>query len=178
MVGSSSTMAMRRDIAGEYSPSRAHPSACHRFARIARRVAIAAPRVAPLRGLQCLPEQQTGCAHETLGAVSGIGRRARLRGRHGARRNRLAARHADVCRAAPMNREREIALGVECAWTPLPEPPRSSWLWVVFIALLVALGTWQLGSGAWIQAKAWLAKSLIARAWTRTLSGERQAKPW
>ena len=72
-----------------------------------------------------------------------------------------------------MNREREIALGVECAWTPLPEPRRSSWLWVVFIALLVALGTWQLGSGAWIQAKAWLAQSLIARAWTRTLSGER-----
>ncbi len=77
-----------------------------------------------------------------------------------------------------MNREREIALGVECAWTPLPEPRRSSWLWVVFIALLVALGTWELGRGAWIQAKAWLAQSLIAHAWTRTLSGERQAKPW
>src|SRR5882762_7872122 len=132
MVGSSSTMAMRRDIAGEYSPSRAHRSACHRFARIARRVAIAAARVAPVLGLQCLPE-------------------------HG---------------------RREIALGVECAWTPLPEPRRSSWLWVVFIALLVALGTWELGRGAWIQAKAWLAQSLIAHAWTRTLSGERQAKPW
>src|SRR5258708_29171650 len=73
---------------------------------------------------------------------------------------------------------RSIALGVECAWTPLPEPRRSSWLWVVFIALLVALGTWELGRGAWIQAKAWLAQSLIAHAWTRTLSGERQAKPW
>ena len=77
-----------------------------------------------------------------------------------------------------MNRERDIALGVECAWTPLPEPRRSSWLWVVFIALLVALGTWELGRGAWIQAKAWLVQSLIAHAWTRTLSGERQAKPW
>src|SRR5258708_13003664 len=73
---------------------------------------------------------------------------------------------------------RSIALGVECAWPPLPEPRRSSWLWVVFIALLVALGTWELGRGAWIQAKAWLAQSLIAHAWTRTLSGERQAKPW
>jgi len=77
-----------------------------------------------------------------------------------------------------MNRKREIALGVECAWIPLPEPRRSSWLWIVFITLLVALGAWQLGRGAWIQAKAWLAQSLIAHAWARTLSGERQAKPW
>jgi sortase A len=77
-----------------------------------------------------------------------------------------------------VNRERKIALGVECAWTPLPEPRRSSWHWAVFIALLVALGTWQLGRGAWIHAKAWLAQSLIAHAWTRTLSGEHQAKPW
>src|SRR5207247_5426957 len=61
---------------------------------------------------------------------------------------------------------------------PLPEPRRSSWLWIVFITLLVALGAWQLGRGAWIQAKAWLAQSLIAHAWARTLSGERQAKPW
>src|SRR3989441_91271 len=178
MAGSSSTMAMRRDIAGEYSPSGVHPSACHRFARIARRVAIAAPRAAPVLGPQCLPEHRTGGTHETLGTVSGIGRRARLRGRHGARRNRLAARHARVCRAVPMNRKREIALGVECAWTPLPEPRQSSWLWIVFITLLVALGAWELGRGAWIQAKAWLAQSLIAHAWARTLSGERQAKPW
>jgi len=77
-----------------------------------------------------------------------------------------------------MNRKRESALGVECAWTPLPEPRRSSWLWIVFITLLVALGARQLGRGAWIQAKAWLAQSLIAHAWARTLSGERQAKPW
>src|SRR2546427_7937569 len=60
MAGSSSTMAMRRDIAGEYSPSGVHPSACHRFARIARRVAIAAPRAAPVLGPQCLPEHRTG----------------------------------------------------------------------------------------------------------------------
>src|SRR5256885_5874975 len=178
MAGSSSTMAIRRDIAGEYSPSGVHPSACHRFARIARRVAIAAPRAAPVLGPQCLPEHRTGGTHETLAAVSGIGRRARRRGRHGARWNRLGARHARVCGAVPMNREHEIALGVECAWTPLPEPRRSSWLWIVFITLLVALGAWQLGRGAWIQAKAWLAQSLIAHAWARTLSGERQAKPW
>src|SRR2546430_13805142 len=178
MAGSSSTMAMRRDIAGEYSPSGVHPSACHRFARIARRVATRAPGAAPVVGPQCLPEHRTGGTHETLAAVSGIGRRARRRGRHGARRNRLGARYARVCGAVPMNREHEIALGVECAWTPLPEPRRSSWLWIVFITLLVALGAWQLGRGAWIQAKAWLAQSLIAHAWARTLSGERQAKPW
>src|SRR5438552_3345562 len=136
MVGSSSTMAMRRDIAGEYSPSGAHPSACHRFARIARRVAIAAPRAAPVLSPQCLPEHRTGGTHETLAAVSGIGRRARRRGRHGARWNRLGARYARVCGAVPMNREHEIALGVECAWTPLPEPRRSSWLWMVFITKL------------------------------------------
>src|SRR6266705_2739884 len=59
MAGSSSTMAMRRDIAGEYSPSGVHPSACHRFARIARRVAIAAPRATPVLGPQCLPEHRT-----------------------------------------------------------------------------------------------------------------------
>src|SRR5882672_4682507 len=175
MVGSSSMMAIRRDIAGEYSPSRAHPSAAIALPELLG--ALPSPRRAWRRFRVSNAFQNTGDARETLGAVSGIGRRARLRGRHGARRNRFAARHAGVCRAAPMNREREIALGVECAWTPLPEPRRSSWLWVVFIALLVALGTWQLGCGAWIEAKAWLAQSLIARAWTRTLSGERQAKP-
>src|SRR5205814_4999022 len=95
------------------------------FARIARRVAIAAPRAAPVLSPQCLPEHRTGGTHETLAAVSGIGRRARRRGRHGARWNRLGARYARVCGAVPMNREHEIALGVECAWTPLPEPRRS-----------------------------------------------------
>jgi len=77
-----------------------------------------------------------------------------------------------------VSRERDIALGVECAWTPRPQPRRSSWLWVAFVAFLVALATWELGRGAWIQAKAWVAQGLIAHAWTRTLSGERQAKPW
>jgi len=44
--------------------------------------------------------------------------------------------------------------------------------------LLVIFGTWQAGHGAWIQAKAWLAQGLISQAWSRTLQGERQAKPW
>lgn len=45
-------------------------------------------------------------------------------------------------------------------------------------ALLVVLGAWQLGDGLWIEAKAWLAKGLIAQAWSRTLQGEPRAKPW
>jgi sortase A len=44
--------------------------------------------------------------------------------------------------------------------------------------LLIALGAWQLSDGLYIQAKAWLAQELIARAWARTLQGEEHAKPW
>jgi sortase A len=49
----------------------------------------------------------------------------------------------------------------------------------VFLAvLLLVVGSWQFGRGAWIQAKAWLAQGLIAHAWSRTLEGERDVKPW
>lgn len=44
--------------------------------------------------------------------------------------------------------------------------------------LLLAVGVWQVSDGLWIQAKAWLAQILIAQAWSRTLEGEKQAKPW
>jgi sortase A len=44
--------------------------------------------------------------------------------------------------------------------------------------LLLGIGAWQLSDGLYIQAKAWLAQELIARAWTRTLAGEQRAKPW
>ncbi len=44
--------------------------------------------------------------------------------------------------------------------------------------VLLATGAWQFGQGAWIQAKAWLAQELIARAWFRTLQGATAAKPW
>lgn len=46
------------------------------------------------------------------------------------------------------------------------------------IVALAAIGVWQIGSGAYIHAKAWLAQQLIASAWTRTLEGERHVKPW
>ena len=49
---------------------------------------------------------------------------------------------------------------------------------LAFALLLIALGSWQFGRGAWIQAKAWVAQGLIASAWSRTLRGETEAKPW
>jgi len=49
---------------------------------------------------------------------------------------------------------------------------------IIVATLLLAFGAWQAGHGAWIQAKAWLAQVLITQAWSRTLEGERQAKPW
>lgn len=46
------------------------------------------------------------------------------------------------------------------------------------IVALAAIGVWQIASGAYIHAKAWLAQQLIASAWTRTLEGRREVKPW
>jgi sortase A len=46
------------------------------------------------------------------------------------------------------------------------------------VALLAALGVWELGHGAWIHTKARLAQVLLHRAWERTLRGEVAAKPW
>lgn len=46
------------------------------------------------------------------------------------------------------------------------------------MACLLALGFWQLGEGAYIPAKAWLAQHLMIRAWDRAGTGEVQASPW
>jgi len=54
---------------------------------------------------------------------------------------------------------------------------RREWTRMTILAI-AAFGVWQIGSGAYIHAKAWLAQQLIASAWTRTLEGERQVKPW
>jgi sortase A len=51
-------------------------------------------------------------------------------------------------------------------------------LWLCVAVALLVLGGWQLGRGAWIQAKAWLAQGLIAHAWAKTLDGEGGIKPW
>ena len=48
----------------------------------------------------------------------------------------------------------------------------------LLVACLLCLGFWQLGQGAYIPAKAWLAQELMQRAWTRTGSGENRATPW
>jgi sortase A len=55
---------------------------------------------------------------------------------------------------------------------------RGPFPWRSLGAALFAVGAMQFGHGAWIQAKAWLAQALIAQAWSRTLMGEREARPW
>jgi len=49
-------------------------------------------------------------------------------------------------------------------------------LLLAFAAGLVALAA--LGQAGWIWAKAWAARGLIEQAWTETLAGTRQARPW
>ncbi|MEX2126532.1 MAG: class GN sortase [Woeseia sp.] len=46
------------------------------------------------------------------------------------------------------------------------------------MASILCLGFWQLGQGACIPAKAWLAQELMQRAWRRAESGERDVPPW
>ncbi|HXV25154.1 MAG TPA: class GN sortase [Alphaproteobacteria bacterium] len=50
-------------------------------------------------------------------------------------------------------------------------------LWLL-PALLAAAAAWQLGSAGWLWAKAELAQLLLARAWERTLLGEKNVRPW
>jgi len=44
--------------------------------------------------------------------------------------------------------------------------------------LSLALGLWQLGGAALIHGKAWLAQRLLDSAWSETLAGGREVKPW
>ena len=48
----------------------------------------------------------------------------------------------------------------------------------VVVAALLALGFWNLGQGAYIPAKAWLAQELMQHAWLRVTAGEDRAAPW
>lgn len=78
-----------------------------------------------------------------------------------------------------MTRYGDVALGVECAHPPLgwrPPTKRRALPWLAVLLLLV--GAFQFGQGAWIHAKARLAQVLIERAWTRTLEGEAAVRPW
>lgn len=44
--------------------------------------------------------------------------------------------------------------------------------------LLLALAGWQLGGAALLQAKAWLAPALIAKAWDESLESQTPVAPW
>ena len=46
------------------------------------------------------------------------------------------------------------------------------------MACLLCLGFWQLGQGAYIPAKAWLAQELMQRAWSRASAGSDRPAPW
>jgi hypothetical protein len=46
------------------------------------------------------------------------------------------------------------------------------------MSCLLCLGFWQLGQGAYIPAKAWLAQELMQRAWQKTQDGESESPPW
>lgn len=76
-------------------------------------------------------------------------------------------------------RRRDVALGVEYPLRSAdrgqargPQPICAAAL------ILLVLGSWQFGQGAYIHAKAWLAQALLSRAWERTLSGATAVKPW
>lgn len=56
----------------------------------------------------------------------------------------------------------------------LPELRAASLL----VACLLGLGFWQLGQGAWIPAKAWVAQEMMQRAWRRAEAGEVTPPPW
>jgi sortase A len=53
---------------------------------------------------------------------------------------------------------------------------RSPRRWLV--ACLLCLGFWQLGQGAYIPAKAWMAQELMQRAWIRGAEGDVRSVPW
>lgn len=48
----------------------------------------------------------------------------------------------------------------------------------ILIGCLLVAGSWQLGQGVWVYAKAGLAQHLLQRAWLRSAAGERAARPW
>jgi sortase A len=46
------------------------------------------------------------------------------------------------------------------------------------VGLCVLVGAWQIGMGAEVYLKSWLAESLIESAWSRGLKGEPNPRPW
>ena len=48
----------------------------------------------------------------------------------------------------------------------------------LLVACLLGIGFWQLGQGAYIPAKAWVAQELMLRAWDRAGLGVERPAPW
>lgn len=48
----------------------------------------------------------------------------------------------------------------------------------LLVGCVLALGFWNLGQGAWIPAKAWVAQEMMQRAWRRAESGVDEPAPW
>ena len=48
----------------------------------------------------------------------------------------------------------------------------------LLVACLLCLGFWQLGQGAYIPAKAWVAQELMQKAWRRAERGQQHPVPW
>lgn len=48
----------------------------------------------------------------------------------------------------------------------------------IAVSCLLCLGFWQLGQGAYIPAKAWVAQELMQRAWRRVQDGDDETVPW
>lgn len=59
--------------------------------------------------------------------------------------------------------------------TPIHTTPRTL---VTLSVCLLAVGLWQIGEGSWIYVKARLAQYLLQRAWSRTLAGRTDVRPW
>ena len=55
---------------------------------------------------------------------------------------------------------------------------RKSPLRIAVVSCLLCLGFWQLGQGAYIPAKAWMAQELMNKAWRRAEGGQSQPAPW
>ena len=57
-------------------------------------------------------------------------------------------------------------------------PRRIQRVFQLAAAAFLLIAVWQFGQAGYIHAKAWLAQHLISEAWSRTLAGETQVKPW
>ena len=60
----------------------------------------------------------------------------------------------------------------------MPRRPLSFGAGTLVVSCVLAMGFWQLGQGAYIPAKAWVAQEMMQRAWRRAESGQGEAAPW